>query len=94
LEFKIDGQYERLLTTVGVDDESAPIASIVFRALGDGKVLFESSAMRLSDEPKIVDVPLAGIKTLTLECDDAGDLDVSDHGDWADARLIKAASIH
>src|ERR1051325_11579542 len=35
LEFKIDGQYERLLTTVGVDDESAPIASVVFRVLGD-----------------------------------------------------------
>ena len=94
LEFKLDAQFDRLLGTIGIDDDAAPIASAVFRIHGDGKLLYESPVLRLDDQPKPINVPLGGARTITLECDDAGDLDIADHCDWADVRVIGASAVH
>ena len=89
LTFRIDGAYERFLCDVGIEQSVAPNGSAVFRVMTDGKVAFESPSIG-PGAPQRVDVDVKGVNELTLECDVGDDLDLSDHGVWAGARLIKA----
>ncbi len=67
-----------------------PRGSVVFRVRGDGRLLFESGETTGSDPPREIAVDVAGVRRLTLECDESGDLDLGDHADWAAARLIRS----
>ena len=88
ITYRLDKQFERLLATIGIDDDAAPAGSAVFRVLGYGKVLYESPVLRREDPPKQINVPLEGAREITLECDDAGDSDVADHCDWGEVRVL------
>ena len=55
---------------------------------GDGKPLFEGD-VRGSDEPRILDLDVAGIRDFEILVDFGGDLDIADHLDLADAKVIK-----
>lgn len=85
--YHLGGQYARFIAMVGRDD-SHPEGSVVFRVLGDGRLLFESPVTRGGEPARPVDVPLAGVAELRLVVDDAGDGTHFDHADWADARLL------
>ena len=88
IHLDLGGVAQRFTATVGVDDEvSEQPASLRFRVIGDGQVLFNSGIMRAGDAPKSVDVDLAGVKNLTLAVDAAGDGVNYDHADWAEARF-------
>jgi len=95
LIYNLDGQYERFQSTVGVDQEVAaainPSASVFFTAFVDGRLVFESGAMRADTPAREVNVEVRGARMLMLRMscnwDDNGKSD-HDHGDWADARLI------
>ena len=89
LVFDLGGGFERFMADLGVDDATAGRGSVVFRILGDGRVLLETETLTGGRAPRSVSVDVSGINTLTLECDEAGDLGLSDHADWADARLIR-----
>jgi NPCBM/NEW2 domain len=90
--YKLDGQFDRFLATIGIDDSAAPYGSVVFRVIADGRRVYESKTVR-GDEPGIpISVDVSGAALLTLECDDAGDLDISDHADWADAALLRSGA--
>jgi hypothetical protein len=90
--YKLDGQFDRFLATIGIDDSAAPHGSVVFRVYLDGRRAYESKIVR-GDEPGIpISVDVGGAALLTIECDDAGDLDVSDHADWADAALLRSGA--
>ena len=89
---RLDGGAKTFAAKVGVDDEvrgrpSAAKASVVFKVLADGKVVWESGVMRLGDGPKAVRVDVAGVKHLELLVTNAGDGLICDHADWVDARL-------
>lgn len=85
-KIKLDGQAIRFHAVCGVDDNAkSDVASIVCRVVGDGKQLWASPRMGWKQPGVNVDVPLAGIKVLTLEVGDAGDGINYDHGDWAEA---------
>jgi alpha-galactosidase len=79
---------KRFTAFVGVDDEvkDAP-ATIKFRIFGDGKQLFNSGIMKAGQVPEKVDIDLAGISTLVLIVNNAGDNVNYDHADWADAKI-------
>lgn len=88
MHVELDGACLRFSAAVGVDDEVAgEPGSVRFRVIGDGTVLFNSEVMRPGDLPKRVDLPLIGVKVLTLVVDDAGDGISFDHADWAAARF-------
>lgn len=89
LSYALDGAYERFTATIGIDDGAAPHGSAVFRVRLDGQLRYESPLMR-SGQTRDVSVDLRGAARLTLECDMGDELDLSDHGDWAAARLIRA----
>ena len=87
----LGGQGEHLNAAVGVDDEVGRRGSVIFRVLGDGKVLWESGVLRGGEAGKEVSVDLKGVKTLTLSVDDAGDGINYDHADWADATITMSS---
>jgi alpha-galactosidase len=83
----LGGNAERFTATVGVDDETGALGSVVFTVTGDGKVLWESGVLRGGGQPKEASVDLNGVKTLVLAVGDAGDGIDHDHADWADAQI-------
>jgi len=82
------GGCERFLACVGVDDNAKdPRGSVVFKVIGDGKMLFRSPVMKTGDQPLQVDVNLKGVKTLVLLAEPTADGIAFDHADWAEARF-------
>jgi len=89
LEFDLGGEYERFVADVGVDASVAPRGSVVFRVIVDGNVMFESKTVHGGEAAARVGVDVAGAQRLVLECDRADGLDLSDHGNWAHAYLVR-----
>jgi len=86
---KLDGGAQTFSASVGVDDEvnKNPASSVEFSLIGDGKVLWSSGVMHAADKAKYCEVPLSGVKSLTLKVGDAGDGIDFDHADWVDAKF-------
>lgn len=92
LVYTIGGAYESLVATIGIDDLVRPSGSVVFRVLGDGKVLFDSGDLTGQDAPRDIKVDVKGVNMLTLVVDYGDGLDLSDHADWGGVRLLKPAA--
>jgi len=91
LDYQLDRGYESLVATIGIDDAVRPAGSVVFRVLGDGKVLLDSGVLTGKDPPRDVNVNVVGVRALTLVVDYGDELDLSDQADWGGARLLKPA---
>ena len=91
LVYTRDGGYEKISATVGIDDAIGRRGSVVFRVLGDGKELFKTDVLRGGMPPVAVNVEVVGVKKLELFADPADGLDIGDHADWGEARLIRQA---
>lgn len=91
LVYQLDGDYQTLAGTVGIDDAVRPRGSVVFRVLGDGVLLWESGLVRGKDDPRDIVVDVSGVKMMTLQVDYGDELDWADHADWAGLRLIRPA---
>lgn len=89
LTFELGGNYESFAATIGIDDAVRPLGNVIFLILGDDRALFESDPISGRDPPRTVLVDVRSVKALTLIVDYGEALDVADHADWADARLIK-----
>ncbi len=89
LEYRLGGAFQTFAVTIGVDDAVRPRGSVVFRIEGDGRLLFDSGPVTGGHPPRSVTVDITGVSTISLTVDYGEDLDLSDHADWADARLIK-----
>jgi alpha-galactosidase len=85
---ELAGGSERFLAFAGVDDNANGPGSIVFKAIADGRTLWQSGVMKPGDPAKAVDLDLRGVKTLLLQVGDAGDGVSYDHANWAEARFI------
>ncbi len=90
LTYKLDGTYERFESLVGVDASVGPAGSVIFRVKADDRTLHETKTCRGGMGPVRISVDVTGARTLTLECDPADQLDLSDHANWAGAMLIRA----
>ena len=94
---QLNGGAERFTATVGADDNPLPPSPqgttprpapppipIVFRFVGDGRVLYVSKPVARGDAPEPVNVDLRGIKTLVLQVKPVeGSRPVA--ANWADA---------
>jgi alpha-galactosidase len=97
---RLDGGAERFSALVGADDNpiqappgatgsppaAPPPTPIVFRAVGDGRVLHVSKPVSRGDAPEPFDVDLRGVRTLVLQ---ATQVDVVRPvvANWADAKF-------
>jgi alpha-galactosidase len=84
----LGGKAESFTARVGVDDELTDVGTITFTLTGDGKKLWESSALNFGDAPESVTVDLHGVQTLVLSARDGGDGNDHNHADWADAQIV------
>ncbi len=92
LTYALDGRYETFAATIGIDDAVRPRGNVVFQIDGDGNTLFDSGPVTGRDAARNIVVDVRGVDQLTLTVDYGEDLDLSDHADWASARLIKPRS--
>lgn len=92
LTYELAGRFEIFAAVIGIDDAVRPGGSVAFRVLGDGRTLFEGGVMTGRDDGRPVRVPVSGVNTLTLVVTDGDGLDLADHADWADARVIRRAA--
>jgi len=85
--FALDGKYRRFQSWAGADQATNP--TVTFEVWVDGEKRWASGLMKRNDAPARVDLDVTGAKTLELRVGDGGNGIVSDHADWADARLLR-----
>jgi hypothetical protein len=83
------GSFEKFATELAVDDSTGNRGSVQFRVVVDGEEKYASPVLRGGDRPISISIPIVGAEKLELIVDDADRLDVLDHADWLEARLIK-----
>jgi hypothetical protein len=84
----LGGNCSRYTATVGVDDEVGGAGSITFSVVGDGRTLTTTPVLTGSSASAPIDVDVSGVQQLDLLIGDGGNGNSSDHGDWADAKLV------
>lgn len=90
LTFTLDGKFSEFRADVGIDSRQRERGSVVFFVLGDGRELFRSETVTGKEpQPLVVQVPIAGVKELTLKVTNAGDLDLGDTANWGSARVVR-----
>jgi len=88
LRYRISGDYRRFQAVMGIDQAVAPRGDVHVVISGDGKPLLEAD-VRGTDPPQPVDLDVAGVRDLEIFVDFGGDLDIADHLDLAEAKVIK-----
>ncbi len=94
LTFDIGGAYETFAATIGIDDAVRPRGHVVFRVIGDEEILFDSGPVTGRNGPKGILVDIVGVQVLKLVVDYGEELDIADHADWGDARLLRPPGNH
>jgi hypothetical protein len=89
LEYDVSSGFDHLKTRLGFQQPEGQQGRVLARVLGDGKVLYENPDARGDQPPIDIDVPLKGVKTLTLLVDFGKDQDVGDRVVWANPRLVR-----
>lgn len=90
LAFELDGKFEKFAAVIGIDHETQGYGSCVFRVMGDGRELLQR-VKRGSESGETIEVGVRGVKTLVLVVEPGEDLDLADHADWCDARVLRIA---
>jgi hypothetical protein len=88
LRYRIGSEYRRFKAVMGIDQVVGRKGDVHVVISGDGKVLFEGE-VRGTDEPHDLDLPVEGVRDLEILVDFGADLDIADHLDLADARVLK-----
>lgn len=88
LEYDIEG-YSFFRCILGLDDAMAGTAHAVVRIEGDDKELLTTIVTSKENKPQDVALAVKGVKKFRLIVDYGDDLDLGDHINLADARLIK-----
>ncbi len=89
LTFATDKKWDVLAATIGIDAEAAGKGDCVFSVLADGQPLF-SRRLTGSDPPYEFELPIVNRSSITLVVEPGEGLDLADHADWCDARLVKS----
>jgi hypothetical protein len=89
LEYELSGEADHFKTRLGFQQPDGMNGRVEARVLADGKVLYENPDARGNQPPIDIDLPITGVRTLTLEIDFGKDQDVGDRVVWANPRLIR-----
>ncbi|MBC7360726.1 MAG: NPCBM/NEW2 domain-containing protein [Candidatus Aminicenantes bacterium] len=87
--YELNGLFKRFEAEVGLDAGSNGRGSVEFKVFGDGKLLWASGVIKGKVAARKVQLNIAGVKTLRLVVEDAGDGIAYDHADWAEARILR-----
>lgn len=92
ITYNLGGRYSKFISDVGLDDEvdgGWGCGSVRFYVIADGVSLFDSGTMGGGTATQTVNVDVRGVQELKLKMTDADDNYSCDHGDWANARLVR-----
>lgn len=89
LSFAAGGKYDTLAAVIGIDAGTGGKGDCVFTVLGDGQPLF-SKRVKGNESPQDISVEIARVGEVTLLVEPGADLDLADHANWCEVRLIKA----
>jgi hypothetical protein len=89
LTFELQNDYQTFAADIGIDEAAGEYGNVLFRVTADGTERFTSKPVSGNDEARSISVDIKGIKELQLIVDFGKDLDIGDHANWANARLIK-----
>ena len=91
LTFRLQGEYRRFQTTLGIDDnadDTGTRGDVTLTILGDDKPLLETE-VKGPDAPRKVDLDVTNVRELQILVDFGGDLDIADWLSLGDAKVIK-----
>ncbi len=90
LTYDLGGKFATFVATAGIDDAVRPGGNATLTILADGKELLKPAAMTGKQAPKLLRLNVKGVKTLVIRVGFGSDsLDVADHVNLADVRLVK-----
>jgi alpha-glucosidase len=81
----LGGTCRTFTASVGLDDETTSIGSVVFQVVGDGQVISQTGLVNTRALPLALNANITGVQVLTLRVTDGGDGKNFDHADWGDA---------
>jgi len=87
IEYPLGGQFARFTTQVGIDAATEGRGSVAFEIYADGKRVWTSGLVSGLDQPKKVDLSVAGVQRLRLVVTDGGDGNKFDAADWCEPVL-------
>ncbi len=89
ISFLLDQHASHFSALVAADDHGNKEIAITFYVIGDKKILFQSSEMKVGDAPVKIDIDLQGIKRLGLLVTDkiGGINNKRTYANWMDAKL-------
>jgi hypothetical protein len=88
LVYRLPARAKRFKALVGIDDRVGNLGSVQLVIRGDNRELY-SRKITGKDEPMEIDADLAGVRRLTILVDFGDDLDVADHLNLCEARIVK-----
>jgi hypothetical protein len=90
--YDLDAKYAQFFSDIGIDDEVRSKGSMTFQVWADGRKIFQSGVKRGDDATDSIKLDVSGVRKLKLVTTQGDNGDNSDHGDWAAARLLPAAT--
>lgn len=91
LTYQIEPGFDQFVVDVGLDAAAAGKGNCIFVVLGDGQQL-ASETVQGKDAARTLRVPIRGVRELTIAVEAGEDLDLADHANWCEARLLKVKS--
>lgn len=88
LVYRLPGRFRQFKATVGIDDRVRPRGNVRLVIHGDDRVLLET-AVAGTDPPQSIELDLKDVRRLGILVDFGEDLDVADHLDLCEARVVK-----
>ncbi|HCK52638.1 MAG TPA: hypothetical protein DIC23_05430 [Planctomycetaceae bacterium] len=88
LVYTLAARHRRFQAWMGIDALVGRRGNVHVVISADGKTLLETD-VKGTDKPQLVDLDITGRRELQILVDFGGDLDIADHLDLAEARLIR-----
>ncbi|MCY3018717.1 MAG: protein kinase [Planctomycetota bacterium] len=89
--YSLGRRFDTFRAGVALNDSSSACAPLIFRVVGDGKVLWESKPIAKFKEPQECTVAIDGVEKLELVVDCAGDYG-NGHAVWIEPRVESQAA--
>jgi len=90
LTYQLDGAYVTFVAIAGIDDAARPRGHAILSISTDLKSRADTFTLTGADKARLIRLDVRGANQLTILVDFGADLDIGDHVDLAEARLIKA----
>ena len=88
LQYRIKNEYRNFRALMGIDDSVPGIGFVYVEIKGNGRTLY-SGNVRSSDPPVELNLDVRGVRDLDILVDFGDNLEICDHLDLCEARLIK-----